>query len=180
MTTSGCTLPVTQTITGPATVSPNQTGVTYSVPPPASGSTYTWSLPPGAVITSSSPDNSAITVTFGASGGTVGVTETNAAGSTTSTLTITMNTTGISTGLGADSYLSYPSPFIEETTVKINASLTAPLSISISDVKGNTVYESVSCFTNEDISLGKGLASGVYMVKVIYGSKIQMIKIVKL
>jgi endo-1,4-beta-D-glucanase Y len=174
-------LPSTQTITGPATVNPNQAGVTYSVPAPPSGSAYTWSLPPGSVITSASSDSSSITVTFGTTGGTVALTETNGAGSTTSNKTITMSgATSISTGLGSDTYLNYPSPFTEETTLRINASATAPLSIRLSDVKGNPVYQSDEFFTNEDINLGKGLASGVYMVQISYGSKVQIIKIVKL
>jgi endo-1,4-beta-D-glucanase Y len=74
------------TIAGPANVADNSTSVTYSVPNNP-GSTYNWTVPPGAVITSGQGTNS-ITVDFGTSGGSVGVTETNIYGSGTSTKSV--------------------------------------------------------------------------------------------
>jgi hypothetical protein len=89
-------------------------------------------------------------------------------------------TTGISTGQGPDSYTNYPSPFNEETVLKVSTSFNTPLSVKIINLKGDSVYESAEFFTNQEISLGKELASGVYMLQINYGTEIQVIKIVKL
>ena len=81
--------PVQQTIVGQVYVPANSTGITYSVPDDA-GSSYVWSLPTGATITSSSTDNNQITVSFGTTGGNVGITETNSYGSATSSLNVSV------------------------------------------------------------------------------------------
>ncbi len=74
-------LPVTSAISGPTTVNANQSGVHYSVTL-TSGSSYAWTVPTGATITSgaSGPGNNEIVVTFGSTGGNVSVIETSAAG----------------------------------------------------------------------------------------------------
>lgn len=73
--------PVTSAITGPGTVSANETAVHYSVTL-TSGSSYAWTVPVGASITSgaSGPDNNEIVVTFGTTSGNVSVVETTAVG----------------------------------------------------------------------------------------------------
>jgi len=71
--------PSTSAITGPSPVCAGATGIVYSVTN-TPGSTYNWSVPAGASITSGQGTNS-ITVTFGASGGTITCTETNTCGS---------------------------------------------------------------------------------------------------
>ena len=81
ITVSG-TAPVTPPITGTTPVCPNATGVIYSITPATIGSTYTWTVPAGAIITAGQ-GTSAITVTFGATAGTISVTETNSCGSGT-------------------------------------------------------------------------------------------------
>jgi large repetitive protein len=74
-------LPSTSAITGSTSVAQNQAGVHYSVTP-TSGSSYAWTVPSGASITSgaSGPDNNEIVVTFGTSSGVVTVQETSSAG----------------------------------------------------------------------------------------------------
>jgi len=62
--TTGCQTPIAPgTITGPATVCQNQTGVIYSVPPITNATSYNWTVPAGASITAGSGTNT-ITVTF--------------------------------------------------------------------------------------------------------------------
>lgn len=70
--------PVTSAIFGPTTVCPNATSQTYSVTN-TSGDTYAWTVPAGATITSGQGTNT-ITVDFGASGGSIDVTETSPCG----------------------------------------------------------------------------------------------------
>ena len=74
-------LPATSGISGSSSVSTHQAGVTYSVTG-TSGSSYAWTVPSDATITAggTGPNNSQITVTFGSTSGTVGVTETNPSG----------------------------------------------------------------------------------------------------
>ncbi len=104
--TNGCTaqssvlvtvnsLPTTSAISGSALVQSNQSGVTYSVTL-TSGSSYAWTVPSGAAITTGNtgPNNNSITVDFGtADSGNVAVTETNAAGcvGTAVSLAVTVN-----------------------------------------------------------------------------------------
>jgi len=66
-------------ITGPASVCSNQNGVIFSVPNTA-GSTYSWSLPPGATITSLPVTSNTITVQFSTFPGNVTVVESNSTG----------------------------------------------------------------------------------------------------
>ncbi len=76
-------LPATSPITGNQTPACEATGETYSVTL-TPGSTYSWIVPEGAVITSGAngPNNNTITVDFGASNGYISVIETNTNGCT--------------------------------------------------------------------------------------------------
>ncbi len=95
------TTPVTSAITGPSPVCPNATAQVYSVTNNV-GSTYTWAVPAGATIVSGQGTNS-ITVDFGATAGTISVTETSpCATGTPVNITITnspLPTTSAITGL---------------------------------------------------------------------------------
>lgn len=84
----------TSSISGPLSVCQGQTGVTYSTPGIANATSYSWTLPPGATITSS-PTASTITVDFApnASGGIIDVIGVNSCGNGSSSvgLTVSMN-----------------------------------------------------------------------------------------
>jgi gliding motility-associated-like protein len=81
--------PVIGGIQTPTLVCPNQTDVHLLVNNLA-GTTYNWTLPPGAVITSTASNVSDITINYGSNAGTftAAVTATNTCGSTTETITI--------------------------------------------------------------------------------------------
>jgi hypothetical protein len=81
---------------------------------------------------------------------------------------------------GSDTYAAYPTPFTDETVIKVNSTVKAPMSIKVMDTKGTVISTSEGHFTNEDIALGKGLERGIYFVQTIYQDKIQVIKIVKI
>ena len=104
--TTGCQTPVAPgTITGPASVCQNQTGVIYSVPPITNATNYNWTVPGGATITAGAGTPS-ITVTFSASAvsGNVTVTGTNScATGPTGSLTVTVNATPVPTITGTNS-----------------------------------------------------------------------------
>ena len=81
------------TITGPASVCAGSTGVTYSVSTIASATSYVWTVPAGATITSGGTTRT-IVVSYGATAGTgaVSVKGTNTCGDgTVSSLNVTIN-----------------------------------------------------------------------------------------
>ena len=85
-------LPVTSAITGNTTPACSATGESYNVTLTA-GSSYSWSVPVGASITSGAigPDNNAITVDFGGTNGDIRVIETSADGCSASAVTLTIS-----------------------------------------------------------------------------------------
>jgi len=101
------TLAAPGTITGTASIIPPQTGVSYSVAAVTGATSYNWTLPAGATITSGSGTNS-IMVDFacGASSGTITVSATNICVTTAVGPAYTLTTTGLAvpgtiTGLAA-------------------------------------------------------------------------------
>ena len=68
-------------ISGPSSVCENQSGVVFSISNPVAG-TYSWTLPPGATITSLPVTASTITVQMSTFGGSVGVTHSSGTGCT--------------------------------------------------------------------------------------------------
>ena len=78
------------TITGSTPVCQNTAGLVYSVAPVANATSYTWTLPAGWSISSSSGTNS-ITVTSGVAGGTISVAAVNFCGSSDAPQSININ-----------------------------------------------------------------------------------------
>ncbi|ABG58238.1 glycoside hydrolase family 9 protein [Cytophaga hutchinsonii] len=92
-------------ITGLASVCASTAGVTYSIPAIATATSYAWTLPTGASITSGDNTNT-ITVSFATTGGTIQVTPGNTCGtaapaSKTITLTAKPTAAGEITGLAS-------------------------------------------------------------------------------
>ncbi|HSZ25889.1 MAG TPA: family 16 glycosylhydrolase, partial [Cytophagaceae bacterium] len=88
-------VPPTSNITGSTSVCTKLNGVTYSVVPGFSNSTFNWTVPAGASI-ASGQGTSSITVNFGTTGGNVTVTETSdALCTTTKSLAVTVSGTCI-------------------------------------------------------------------------------------
>ncbi|MCW3808091.1 Calx-beta domain-containing protein, partial [Plebeiibacterium marinum] len=109
-------LPSTSEITGDATPSCSESDVTYSVTLTA-GSSYSWSVPSGATITSGAagPENNQITVDFGETNGNISVTETNATGCIGEAKTLGISLQGCS--LAADFEADQVSACTGETVV---------------------------------------------------------------
>jgi hypothetical protein len=102
--TDGCGSPVTGTVEiavsgdppniglvdGPTTICSNATtGLSYSVAN-IPGTTYSWSVPPGATITSSPINTNSITMNMGTSSGSIIVNALNACGTATSIVTVNL------------------------------------------------------------------------------------------
>jgi len=91
MTVNALNAPATPSITGTSSVCRGQTAITYSTPAQA-GSTYLWTVPSGAIITSGSGSASIVTTwTASAVAGNVGVTMTNSCGSANATFPVNVS-----------------------------------------------------------------------------------------
>jgi len=162
--TSPCLLPVTSSITGPASVLPNQQNVTYSVTN-TSGSTYIWTIPPGATIISGQGTNTII-VSFGNTGGQVSVVESNTFGSgPTVSKAVTITTaTGIETP-DAISISLYPNPTNYFSFIKTSTTSVSDVEISIIDMNG-IIQDITTCKSDEISTIGSDLSAGVYIVQI--------------
>jgi hypothetical protein len=105
--TTTCPIPAAAgTVTGPASVCCPGTGYVYTVPVIANASTYNWTLPSGAIITSGSNTNS-ITVSFpaGSTSGNVSVFGSSICGNGTASpnLAVTVNLLPVPTITGSTS-----------------------------------------------------------------------------
>jgi hypothetical protein len=87
--------------------------------------------------------------------------------------------TGISDNTNSEAVVNFPSPFNDETTIKIDAVVKSSLSVKVLDITGKSVYEAANLQTNEYFTLGKDLAPGIYMVHMVYGTQARVLKIVK-
>lgn len=75
--------------------------------------------------------------------------------------------------------LAYPNPFKGSFTLRINSSELNNLEIYIFDLQGKAMFSSSEHTTNRDISLGKDLKKGIYVVKILNGEKLQILKLIK-
>ena len=91
------------TLTGPASIEENQTGVQFTATGGKTNSTYEWNLPVGASITNGA-STAAITASFGLSGGAVSVTERVTEGCTGEAVVVPVSVGGNSCALFADEY----------------------------------------------------------------------------
>jgi hypothetical protein len=154
------------TITGTATVCQNFAGIVYAVPAVTRATSYTWTLPAGAIITSGTGTNS-ITVTFGTASGTITVVGVNSCGSsaTAATFPVVVNT-GVPSDPGAitgsasvcigSSGITYTVPSVTgassyQWTVPTGATITAgattntiTVSYSASAISGNVTVVGVN------------------------------------
>lgn len=92
------------TITGPSTVCPSQTGVTYSISPVSGATAYTWNLPTGLTITSGAGSNT-ITVSVAANftTGAISVTPTSECGTGGTSPTLAISSTTFSLAINGPS-----------------------------------------------------------------------------
>ncbi|WP_211208935.1 PKD domain-containing protein, partial [Cytophaga aurantiaca] len=147
--------PAVQNITGPISVTPNQQNVTYSVNPTV-GSTFQWTLPAGATVVSTNTAKNQITVSFGTNGGNISVTETNASGSTTNTITITMSATCTAT------ITSPTTSFCTGGSATLSANTGTGLTYQWSNAAGTIASATNATYT--------ATAAGAYTVTVNNGS----------
>lgn len=178
---SPCLLPITSSITGPASVPANQQNVTYSVNN-SSGSTFTWTVPAGASIVSGQGTNS-IVVSFGGTGGQVSVQESNAFGSGSVVNKTILIDTPIPTDVEIEKLLTaisvYPNPTNQLCFIKTTVPFVTDVEIAVIDVNGIT-QETVTCTSNEVPGIGADLTAGVYIIQIKIGNQTFIRRMIKL
>lgn len=73
----------------------------------------------------------------------------------------------------------YPNPFTDQIQLRVRSEKKEMLSVTISDLRGRVLYAGTNHETNQEISLAKGLAHGVYILRASHGSQTEVFKIVK-
>ncbi|MFN8416249.1 MAG: hypothetical protein U0U66_07955 [Cytophagaceae bacterium] len=125
-------LGATGSISGPASVCQNQTNRVYSIPNVVGASTYAWTVPSGATITSGAGTR-IITVTMGSTSGDVTVTPSNLClTGTTSTLPVTVNLIPSAPTAGSNS------PVCSGNAINLTASLISGASYTWTGPAGYT------------------------------------------
>ncbi|OOG68914.1 carbohydrate-binding protein [Flavobacterium sp. A45] len=90
------------------------------------------------------------------------------------------NNLGINDGnLENNANVFYPNPFTNEATFQIKNTTTQPLFFKIIDMKGTVCFSSNNFHTNQKITIGNYLASGIYTVIAIYGDAQKTFKVIK-
>jgi hypothetical protein len=78
-----------------------------------------------------------------------------------------------------DNVSIYPNPFTNSTRLKVSSRKDQNISLKIFMITGELIYNSDRYLTNQVITLGDNLSSGVYFLEVIYDDKVKVIKLVK-
>ncbi|MBC7451101.1 MAG: carbohydrate-binding protein [Cytophagales bacterium] len=164
--------------TTPKNISTNTVAMNANTPALGTG---LWTLVSGSgtIATAASPTTQITGLTAGTS--VYRWTITNGTCKSTSDVTINTLSTAIDIAdLEADWYDFYPNPFTGNATFKINSKKDETVSIKIIDMKGAVCYSSETFNSNEDISIGNELSSGIYSVVVVFGDAVKTFKIVKI
>jgi alpha-tubulin suppressor-like RCC1 family protein len=169
-------------ISGPNSACTNQT-VAYSVPAVTGATYYQWSAPAGSVIASGQGTNS-VTVTFGASGGTLSVRAGNACGlgnPRNKSITVNCSLRPESAGdlLDYSSISVYPNPTADNLTIESsNGYLLSGITIYSTD--GRKVHEEILTSKSKKVELNLSeLAAGVYFLDCVGEKSREMVRLVK-
>jgi hypothetical protein len=87
--------------------------------------------------------------------------------------------TGIVAADENDVASSWPNPFKDETVLKFSSLQHQKLALKVMDMKGVSLIVKEGN-TNENISIGKELPAGVYIVQTRYGNTFKTLRIVKM
>jgi hypothetical protein len=166
-----------QVITGPDTVCQGLGGYQYSIPLISNASTYTWTLPSGAVISQGLGTNS-INVDFNGSAisGDMKVAGNNMCGTgpESSTYVNVMVCTGINEDQLQSRITMYPNPVHGILTLSIKGT-EKQLRVQITDVSGHSLYNGLldnltaDCTRRIDVSR---FAKGMYLIKITNNSRV--------
>jgi hypothetical protein len=154
----------------------------YTTSGAMNATSYTWSIPAGAVILGPTNSNT-ILVNWGSTGGNVEVYGSNDCGSgaTRSTAVSIICRQAQVEGVASVNATLYPNPTSGKTTVKFESANSAKYVISVVDVTGRVII-SDEVSASEGINMHEldltGVAKGMYLVRMeTTGEQIQLLKV---
>ena len=184
--------PVTPgTISGILSVCLKQKNVTYSVQPVAGATSYTWTVPSQATVTSGQGTNSII-VTFGTKAGNVTVKANGTCGSSAiRSLAVDVKCTGAVSSLAsftpieqnvepAKRIVAYPNPSNGMVSLRFPSEFQfQQYEIRVLDAQGKNVYaENLKLLSNAIILNLTKLSKGIYFINIVNGQKNEVVKII--
>ncbi|WMJ73857.1 glycosyl hydrolase family 8 [Cytophagaceae bacterium ABcell3] len=157
-------------VDGPRIVYTNSEDNRFAVDP-VEGSTYSWTVPEGAIITSASADSSEIFVTFGDATGEFEVTlrEENSEGAHTTTFPIAVSfTTSVGEELSGEVTVA-PNPTEGVFYINLSEVFNGSVIVNVRNAVGSLVYSTTEELTGSGASLRMNVSdypSGIYMVEI--------------
>lgn len=174
-------------ITGPTSVTKNQSNVVYSLPV-LTNVTYTWSVPQGASITSGQGTNK-IKVSFGANAksGNVSVFISNACGSSpTGRLAVTVSGSVKDAAqedlIATTDIIAFPNPTGGVTNISFNTGKTGKYTLYVADINGKQILQTsgITITGNNLVKIDlSSFANGVYIAKLLTEDYTKTLKLIK-
>jgi hypothetical protein len=153
----------------------------YSTTGSSGATSFNWSSPAGSTVLN--PGGASVLIQWGATGGNVSVTASNACGTSivrNLAVAVTCRQSQVSETMGATATL-YPNPTSGKTTVKFESTNSAKYVISVIDVTGRTIISdevtAAEGINMHELDLTK-VAKGVYLVRMeSEGEQTQLLKV---
>ncbi len=152
-------------VIGNAAPCANSTGNVYSVALVPSATSYDWTVPAGATITSGIGTNS-ITVSFGNTGGLINAKAVNACGASNGTTKSISFSCRIQASESNNGFTVYPNPADDRIIISNENGAEGKVIISISDVAGRNLINQVGDFSNGTTEIDiTSLKAGSYIME---------------
>jgi GH18 family chitinase len=162
-------------ITGLASITKPQSGVSYSISSVPNATSYAWSFTPSTGVTiNGSGTNVTIDFASNSTQGDLKVTATNSCGTSTASVKAISIVTGIEDIASVGASVA-PNP--SATAFTLSLANDADVQLTVSNLLGTEV-ETVSA-SGSSVSFGADLAAGVYAVKATINGKVVSFKVVK-
>lgn len=167
------------TITGSSTPCANQTLV-YSIAPVSGATSYSWTVPKGAIIQSGQGTN-AVTIKFKTSSGSVKVRSNNNCGSSTySSLTVTISCRQLAARQEMITAITIsPNPSANAFRLSVPAYEAQTFDLVVTDMLGRMVATHSQINTGKEFVFGERLAPGIYLACVWINQKPVTMRLVK-
>jgi hypothetical protein len=174
-------------ITGPVSVCASATGLVYSTPVVAGVTTYTWTVPTGAVITAGA-STSSITVTWGTVAGSVTVKAGNACGTNATARSLAVaRAAGCRGAVDGENEKPevmslYPNPAVNSATLNFSTANAGDYQIHVINAFGQSVYstkgKSSEGANTLELNL-QNLSTGLYIVQLVQDGRRQQVNFIK-
>jgi hypothetical protein len=171
----------------PVSVCASATGLVYSTPVVAGVTTYTWTVPTGAVITAGAATSS-ITVTWGTVAGSLTVKAGNACGTNATARSLAVaRAAGCRSAVDGENEKQeamslYPNPAVNSTTLNFSTANAGDYQVRVINALGQSVYSAEGKATEGantiDLNLEK-LSSGLYIVQLVKEGSRQQVSLIK-